>query len=472
MGASTLLRMVFGFLGVTIAARLIPEEHFGVYFLLLAIVYLLEVIGNVGLGLSAAKFVASASSDCERRVIVNNLLAFRLLTVLTVSLLAIVGKPVLLFFFPSELLSSLFIYAPLLFSIQLTEGTLSYIMQGFHLYKKMAFVQTLAGVLNFVLVWLLLLVLNLGVEGLILASILSLFVAALLRYWMIPTPKTLAFDQDLIRQILRFGLPLQGNDILTFIFQRVDILVLGALIGPAHIAYLEVAAKIPSYFRQLYAALQSVYFPYMSELFAQERRAEAEDVLNSFLRLASFVTMFCVLAFTLFQREVIVLIFSDRYLPSAPALGLLMVAVGIGTASRILDTALISAGHPAYLLIINLVTTVASVLGNVSMIPLFGFMGAVYARLMANAVANPVSVWCLRREKIGVRVSEYLKPALFLVICLMICLGLGWDTLVLKGLLMILFVVLSMGFSVITSGDMLAFLDSLRLPIRHPVLEK
>jgi O-antigen/teichoic acid export membrane protein len=472
MGASTVLSMMFGFLSVTVTARVIPEEQFGVYFLLLAIVYLFQVLGNFGLGLSAAKFVASASSDRERQMIVNTLLAFRLLTVLAISLLAIVSKPLFLLFFPSELLLSLFIYVPVLFFVQLTEGTLSHIMQGFHLYKRMAFVQTLTGVLNFGLVLLFLLVLNLDVHGLILASILSLSAAALLRYRMIPTPKALAFDRDLIRRILRFGLPLQGNEVLSFIIRRVDVLILGALMSPAHIAYLEVAFKIPNYFERLYQALHSVYFPHMAELFAQSRRAEAEDVLNSFLRLAAFATMFCALAFALFQREVIVLLFSDKYLPSAPALGVLMIVVAIAVTSMILDDGLISVGRPAYLLIINLVMAVTSVLANVSMIPLFGFMGAVYARLAADIVTNPVSVWCLRREKIGVRVSEYLKPALFLVICLAIYLGLGWDTIVLRVLLISLFVVLCVAFSVVTSGDMLALLGSLRLPVRQSALEK
>jgi O-antigen/teichoic acid export membrane protein len=464
--------MALGFLSVTIAARVIPEQQLGVYFLLFAIVAVLQVIGDVGLRLSAAKFVASASSDHERQIIVNNLLTFRLLSLVTMTLLSIAGKPLLLYFFPSELLSSLFVYAPILFCVQLSEETLAYIMQGFHLYKKMAFVQVLTGALNFVLVWLFLLVMKLEVEGLILASIFSLSIAAFVRYWMIPTPKRLAFDWHLIRQIIRFGLPLQGNDILTLIFQRIDVLILGALMSPAYIAYLEVASKIPNNLRRLYAALHSVYFPHISELFARGQQSEAEDVLNNFLRLSAFLTTLCALVFLLFQREVILLLFSDRYLPSAPALGLLMIVASVALSSQVLDAALIAADRPAYLLIINTVMTIVSVLANVSLIPLLGFMGAVYAELVANLVSNPVSMWCLRREHIRARWREALKPALYLAICLTIYLGLGWDTVVLKLLLMILFVALSVSFSAITRRDVQALLSSLRPPARQPALEK
>lgn len=472
MGVSSLVSMAFGFAGMTVAARHVPEEEFGVYFLLLAIVCLFGVVGSAGLRLGAAKSVASADSDLGRQAVVGNLLTLRLVTVLMVSLLAIGAKPILLFFYPSELLSSLFAYAPALFSLQLIEETLYHIMEGLQLYQKMAFVRVLAGVLNFAFVCVSLLVLKLGAEGLVVATIASLSVISLVCFFMIPTRRTLAFDPGLMRRILRFGLPLQGNDVLSFAFERIDVLILGALVGPTQIAYLEMAAKLPTSFRRLFASLQSVYFPHMSKLFAQDQRTEATRVMHGFLRLASFATMLCALACTLFAREIMVLLFSDRYLPGARALGLLMVVASIGVASTILDQALISAGFPAYLLIINLVTAALGVLGSASMIPLFGFMGAVYAKLVANAVANPVSVWCLRRERLGVRVREYLKPALLLGTCLGIYFVFDCQGILSRLLLIALFVVLAVALSVVTRDDVLTLVGSLRPLIRRSALDR
>ena len=460
MGMSTLLRMIFGFLSVTIAARVIPEEDFGVYYLLLAIVYLLKVLGGAGLQVSAAKFIASAESIDRQQIIVNNLLTFRLMTVLIVSVLAFLGKPLLLFFFSSELLSTIFFFAPIIFAIELSEETLSYIMQGFQLYNKMASAQIIAGILKFLIISLFLITTKLSVENFIIASLVSLSFTIVLELWMIPTPKAFAFDQGLIRQFIRFGLPLQGNDILSYIFSKVDVLILGSLMGPIHVAYLEIAAKIPNYFRSFFYSFETVYFPHMAGLFAQRRRHQAENLLNNFLRLASFLTIFFTLILVLFQQELIVLIFSDRYLPSASALGLLMASVAIGVVSTILDKALISAGYPAYLIVINLVTTIASLLGNITLIPLFGFMGAVYAKLIANTVANPVSVYCLRREKINVSMFKYILPAIFLALCLAIYYVLGWQTIFAKGIIISLFLGLSMSFSLFTIQDIQTLIGS------------
>ncbi len=471
MGTSTLVRIVFGFLSISIAARIIPQEDFGVYFLLLAIVYFLEMITDAGLRLSAAKFIASAPNDDERQAIVNNLLTFRILTLLVISFLAYISKPFILSFYPSDLLDSLFIYVPIVFCVQLTESTLTYMMQGFHLYKQMAFLQVATSALNLLLMIIFLLVLNWGVEGFVLAYITSLLVVALVRVWAIPTPKRLAFEPKLIRRIIKFGLPLQGNDILTFMFNRVDVFLLGALMGPLQIAYLEIAGKIPHNFGRLYQALQSVYFPNMAELFAQDRRLEAEVIMNNFLRIAAFVTMFLTMVFILFQDAIIVLVFSDKYLISGPAMSLLMIMVSVSVASTILDTSLIAIDRPVYLLVINSVTAVVSVVANIVLIPRFGFMGAVYASLIATCASYPVSLWGVYREKIRVNPFEYLKPAFILGICSIIYIWVDWDTLFFKGLLLFLFLILSFGFSIITNRDIQALYIGLRISTQRTPAE-
>lgn len=460
-GAGTLPNMVFGFLSMTLAARIISEQALGIYFLLLTIVYLLEIVGNMGLRLSAAKFIASAPDDAERARITNNLLTFRLVTILLVCAGAMLMRPVFLHFFGSGLLSTVFMYAPLLFAAQLTEGTLSYMMQGFHLYERMALVQAFQGVLNFVLVALLVIGLHLDIAGLLLASTIALTVSSVIRLHMIPTPKALAWDWDQVRAILRFGAPLQGNDVMTFIFQRIDVLILGAYMSPTHIAYLEVANKIPTYFQRLSQAIQSVYFPHLADLFARGRRTEAEHILDNALRLSSFGTMFAALVTLLFHREIIVLLFSEKYLPSGWPLGVLMAVFGISMASQLIDSTLISGGHPGYILVINAVTTVVTIVASLTMVPRWGVTGAVLSRLLANLFTHPVAVWCLYREGIKVRVARYIKPAILLVLALLIARLAHADGLIARASIVVAFVAISLALSIIRVQDVAGILSSL-----------
>jgi O-antigen/teichoic acid export membrane protein len=267
-------------------------------------------------------------------------------------------------------------------------------------------------------------------------------------------------------------LPLQGNDILTYISDKLDILIVGAFLRPTAVGYLGIAKKIPENLQRVSNSLHTVYFPHMCNLFSEGQKSKAEEVMNRFLRLTSFIAAFGALIVVLFQRDIITLVFSEKYIPSAPAFGLLMVIFILIVASTILDYTLVAAGHPDYLPIISLADTGPSLLANLVLIPIFGFMGAVYAKLIANILTNPVSVWALLREKIGVRLSTYLKPIFLLLICLAVYFGLGWDTVVVKGFLIVLFVVLSAFFSLVTKRDISGLLKVLTLRFPKTVVNK
>jgi O-antigen/teichoic acid export membrane protein len=469
MWGSTLLTLMLGFVSVSVSARMLSEDHFGVYFLLLTLVYLLQVSSSLGLRSSAARFIASAATEDERQQVVNSTLTFSLLVLAGMSLVALVARPVFLVFFSSDLLATFYGYVPLLFCAQTADLVLDSVMQGYHLYRQMALARLVTSVVNVALVVGLVWRLDWGLEGLILATLVSLVAAVLLRVVALPVKVRPCWDVALLRRLVRFGLPLQGNDVLTFISQRLDVLILGAMVSPASVAYLSVAAKIPQNFQRLFESLYAVYYPHMAGLYGHEQRAKADVVLNRFLRITAFGTAGAALFFVLFQREIVVLIFSEKYLPSAPALGILMLIFTLSVASTIMDNTLIAAGHPDYLPVISLADTVPSVLSNLALIPPFGFMGAVVAKLIANITTNPVSVWALRREKIGLRISEYLKPIGVMLLCLAVYFALGWPVFVLKAGLLLAFVVLCVAFSVITNRDVMTFVGNFRLSRRQPV---
>lgn len=471
MGASTFLRLFLGFISLIIAARALTPDEFGVYFLIVTLAYLLEVIGDFGQRLTISRFVAGASTDSERQTIVNTMLVFRLVTISLVVPVSILAKPLLLFFFPSDLLSELFIYVPLLFGVQLLEGTFANIMQGYHQYRKTAIVRAITGMLNFGFVATLLLVIPLGAQGLILANVLSIGIAALIRFQMMPGPKRLAFDPHIMRRLIRFGSQLQLNDVMTFIFERVDVLILGALLGPGKIAFLEVAARIPNYFQQLFHAVNAVYLPHMSELFGQKKNDEAEVVLNTFLRLAGFLMLGCTLVLILFGREVVTIVFDVTYLPSVPVMGVLMVVITISLLSQILDIALVSAGRPVYLLIANAVMMIASLIADVTLIPVFGLMGVAAARLAANLTASPVSFMFVRRMNIKANVMAVARPFMILGVCLLLYFALNMDTFFAKSSILGLYLMLSILFSAITLDEVSYIPRRIRLPEKPLAVE-
>ena len=466
LGGSTIISILFSFITVGLWARLITEDAMGIYLLILSVVYLLNVFGDVGFQSAIPRFLASTQGGEDSRNVFQNVLGVVLVSLVVVCLLSLLIRPLLLLLF-SEQLADVFGFVPLIYCVQALEQVMASVMQGLKLYQKMALVQALNSALNLGMTVIFLVILNGGLEGLLLATVLTSLLVLGLRILMIPLPKRISFDVGLIKQMVRFGLPLQANNILTFVSQRLDVLLLGALATPTAVAYLGMANKIPQNLQRMYQSVYAIFFPHMTGLFAQERQADAAATLNRFLRLATLVTAGSALVTVLFQNEIVLLIFSERYLPSAPGFALFMVVICISVMSALLDYTLIAAGHPGYMPLISLSDTVPSVIATVILIPLFGFMGAIAARLIANIVAAPVSIWGVRREKIGLRVSHFFKPMGFMVVCYGAAAVLGPESVLVRGAAVVAFLVLCAIFGVITSEDVASVLSGVSMRWRR-----
>ena len=125
--------------------------------------------------------------------------------------------------------------------------------------------------------------------------------------------KEVFFSTPGFKELIKFGSPLQVNDILTFFFQRIDSVVVAAFLGPADLALYEVARKIPDNLRGLYNPFISVYFPFISKRYDLDSREHASDLLNDAVRFVAFVTLLGTAIAILFGQAIIQFLFSGKY---------------------------------------------------------------------------------------------------------------------------------------------------------------
>jgi len=459
-GIGTFFQIVLGFLGLMVAVRYISKEQFGIFVLLQVIVSFLGVISSLILeNISVARLIATAKNN--QMEVANTAICYKVIIGFIVGLVILFCEPLIYQVFRSEQLSRLVIYIPLFFILSSFDEFLLGILQGFRQFKKMAISQIINGGVKFLLIIIFLVVLKMDVIGLIYAFLLSFATSVIFQYLVIPGKKQFNLNPMLFKEIFRFGFPLGLNNILTFIFMKVDRLMIGAMISTTGVAYYEVADKIPSASHRMYESFRSVFFPNMSELFAQGRYEEAEKVLNNSLRFISFAIFFAALVATLFQKEIVCFLFSEKYLDSAPAFSLLMVAVGIGLIGNVLGTSLVALGQSDKPVKINIVDSTTNIIANLIMIPIFGFMGAVYATLLSRSATNPFIVWFLIRYGVKVKVFHYLKPILALGICMIPFLIFGFENIIIKLFLIILFLCICVSLSVIKKSDLTILLNVL-----------
>jgi O-antigen/teichoic acid export membrane protein len=415
-GSASTVNIVLLFVETMIAVRLLSTANYGVYVLLIAVVNFFVVAVDFGAKTAVTQLIASGDQS-RQSAFANTALAFRLLVIAVISSLIWLGEDVLLLLDQSRALLQFVGYIPLMLLVASFDELFLAMLQGFRAYHQMAVAQITRSVLRILLTIVFLVVLKMGIVALIYSWIISFAISSIYQYLVLPVSKRAVFQRAVLGEILRFGFPLQLTRFLWFAFRRVHVLLLGTLAGPASVAYFEVAARIPDALQRLSESYTAVYYPTVTSMLAVGNRKQAGWLLDQSLRLVSFATALAALMTVLFSRQIVTLLFSERYLESAPAFGLLMIGFHMTFIVNLMGYTLTAAGYPGRSLGENITRATVNILADLLLIPVFGFIGPACATILAGYMANPVAVWLLRRSDITVTVSPYVKQTLLLMVC-------------------------------------------------------
>jgi O-antigen/teichoic acid export membrane protein len=462
--------IVFGMVTIMIVTRHFPAENLGSYYITLIIASFLGTFGTFGLNFTAiTRFLTDAQDAEYKRKLFNTSLYFQLLAMFIAALITFPFRAQIAQLFGSALSPEFVIFIPAIFFLDGTNQLLKAALQGFMLFTRIAISEFIGSISFLLMVLALLLWSRLDIFGILLARTISFGLSLLYTYFSIPTKKVIEFHFDLLKNVLTFGFPLYLNGILTFIFQRMDTLIVGILLGPAGVAYYEIARSIPEKLRQVYIAFRSVFFPIVSGLFLQGNTKKASQVINTVTRLISFTCVVGALISILFGRQLVTLFFSEEYLPSVPAFILLMTALGVSLVSSTLGYSLVAVGDSNKPVMINIAHTAITLASNLLFIPALGLVGAALATLVSAVPANLLNVFFLSRRDVKIRVLDYYKPFTLLGACAAIVFVLNPTHVLWKAAIFVGFVLASFGVSLITLDDIETVMPELRRLLYRPV---
>jgi O-antigen/teichoic acid export membrane protein len=259
--------------------------------------------------------------------------------------------------------------------------------------------------------------------------------------------------------MLRFGLPLYANYILDFIFNQAGTFIIGALLGPAQIAFFEYARKIPDSLEMLYGAFRQVYFPFLSKLFGDGKKKEASGMLNHSVRLIAFFGVLGTLIAYFFGEQIIVTFFSAEFLPSSLVFYILMINLTLRIIDETLGYSLVAVGESNKPALINFVRAIITLGAYALLIPIpaLGIIGAALSTIIGTIVANPLNIYFLRRKQVQAKFSTFLKPfAIFFALYLPARFLLPQMNWLLKIAAILIYFLLSFALSVFTKEDIQA----------------
>lgn len=453
IGIARASTIVFGLISVMIATRYLSTEAYGSYVLVLTLNSFLVQFFSFGLGLVIPKYLASSEDENYRVTLQNTVFHFRLLSVLGLILLLELFRPLLGVFFETSLFPDIFVALPILFLLVSLSNLFESILRGRLAFRAIGIIEFVSEATEVGLLSVLVIVYGLGFWGLLIAKFVARIVSIVLAYRASRFKHKWQFDALLIKDMLKFGFPLQLQYIFDFAYSKLDTLIIGSLIGARGVAYYDIARKIPDSLLQLYSVFISVYFPVSANVYATEKEGKTNYVLNNSMRLLSFTALFAALLALLFGKDIIVLLFSEEYLISYWVLVLLMVGVALEIMEEILGYSLVAIGQPDKPLYINIVRAVVSLAGNLILLPVLGFRGAAIVYILGNLVALPLDVFFLKRKNLSPNLNHFFK--LLMITGALSAVFLMWNStfLLVKFFLAVLFVPLSFLFSIITVRD-------------------
>lgn len=369
-----------------ILARVLGPEGRGIYALAMLLPSLIMTFGNLGIGPATTYYVARGEFRWQE-ILGNNVLlsvgvgAGGTLAGLVVALLF--GKTIFPGLPPGYLLLAL-----VLVPLEVFFSYVNSILLGAQRIKEFNYVQIAQSALFLGFIALALLGVRAGVTGAILAGLFTWLFADALVFRL---AKTVAGGVELksnafyIKRATTYGVQAHLSNILGFLNYRVDMFLVNGFLGPAAVGLFAVGVGLVEKLWMISQAASIVLLPRVAAETEEQRRTEFTLLVA---RTVLWTTALGALVLAILSRWIVLLLYSEAYLPAVGALQALLAGVVTLSAGKVLANDIAGRGFPR----LNIYTGLAAVATNVALnllwIPRYGIVGAAWASTVSYTVSS------------------------------------------------------------------------------------
>lgn len=229
-------------------------------------------------------------------------------------------------------------------------------------------------------------------NSLIYAMIISTSLELVLSFiYFRPTPK-FKFDKEKTLEVINRGKWITGAGIANYLFQNIDDIVVGRVLGTASLGIYQQAYKISTLpVSEVGEVFNKVTFPVYVNLKGDKERLK-KAFLKTLAIISLFVIPFGVLVFK-FPIQIVSFVLGDKWLSAVPVLQLLAVYGVIKAISNSFFSLFLGINKQEIVTIITVISTVCLVAILYPLIKIFGVLGAGYATIIATIFSLPFFIY-------------------------------------------------------------------------------
>ena len=420
--AGTMFTAAASYLFKFFVARWLGAELLGVYALGMTVVGFLGVFAAVGLPSAAVRFVAVYNSNGKVDLL-RGFLGRSILFVLLVSSLlagiAVLGSHWIAG--PLYHTPALVRYMPWFGLMIVTAGLGSFLGQvlaGFKDVTRRTMITNFISSPLMMVLAILLLAAGVGLRGYIAAQVLSsavaLFLLAAVAWRLTPAAarSPLTNLPRLEPEVIHFSAVVFGMGILEFFLGQTDKILLGHFLDARQVGIYAIAAALVTFVPIALQTVNQIFSPVIADLHARGERVLIGRLYQTLTKWILGFTIPLALVMILYA-PVFMRLFGRDFEPGWPVLVIgtfgQLVNCGVGSTGYLL----LMSGNQRRLLKIQVAMAAATILFNLTLIPLAGLIGAALVGTVVNGVTN---LWSLIEVRRALGLSPYNRGFLALLL--------------------------------------------------------
>lgn len=372
---------------IAILARILLPTQFGIYGIATLVLGLLEMLTETGINI----FLIQEKDKIDDYV--DSAWAVSILRGIVISLVIVLSVPLVVRFFASPQ-SSYILYLTSL--IPLVRGfinpavikfqkNLEFNKQFYYDSSIFFFEAMMAVTLGLI---------TKSENSLILAMIFSAVLETVLSFMIFtPRPK-FKLEMGRVKRIISRGKWITGAGVFNYLFQNIDDIFVGKLLGTGSLGIYQQAYKISSLpVSEVGEIFNKVTFPIYATIKGDKIRLK-KAFLKTLLVICLLVVPFGLAVFY-FPYEIILLVLGERWLSAVPVLQVLSI---FGIAKAIFNSffsLFLGMGRQEIVTYLTLASTAVMAAIIYPLIQIFGILGAAFAAIISTLVAFPILIYYL-----------------------------------------------------------------------------
>lgn len=371
-------QMGFGFLSFLFIVRQLTPELFGWWVIFTTFTSIAEMARSGLVQNGTIRMLKKENINREEVVTAGLLLS--IIAALILSVLLLLGTWVFSQFYGDIRIQFLFVwYIPLALLMGLIRFAETLFMEAGN-FKPLFINKSIYGV---VFVTGIISISTLALEYLIGLQIISAVLALLsLVMSYSKLPKLGRFRKDLFTELFQYGRYVMGTNLGSMIFNKIDILLLGSLLGPVAVGFYNAASRITHIVEAPLTSVSQVLYPKIAAKFTNQDLAGIGKLYEKGIGgLLAVLLPVCAIVFC-FPEWIIWCLAGDQYIEGAQILRILILAVLLKPWGRLFGITLDAIGRPQLNFHFLLVSVIVNIGLNLLFIPFWGEEGVAIATLL------------------------------------------------------------------------------------------